>query len=70
MDKTPHVISIMNPSALPPIEQLARLSQSLAVLDAILEPEWANRYYSYNARWRKDEMMASMRNGSGDSYFI
>ena len=40
------------------------------MLDAILSPEWENRYYSFNSKWGTDEMMASMRDGSGDEYFI
>jgi hypothetical protein len=40
------------------------------MLDAILEPEWEYRYYSFNSRWSPGEMMASMRDGSGDGYFI
>ncbi len=50
--------------------ELKRLTQSLAVLDAILMPEWEFRYYSFNSRWSEGEEMASMRNGSGDHYFI
>jgi hypothetical protein len=40
------------------------------MLDAILSPEWDYRYYSFNSKWGPGEMMASMRNGSGDEYFI
>jgi len=39
------------------------------MLDAIMSPEWENRYYSFNSKWGEGEMMASMRNGSGDDYF-
>jgi hypothetical protein len=38
-------------------------------LDAILSPEWQFRYYSFDSHWAKGEMMASMRNGSGDQWF-
>jgi hypothetical protein len=62
--------STRNLSALPGIEDLARLSKALAMLDAILSPEWEYRYYSFNSNWGPGEMMASMRNGSGDEYFI
>jgi hypothetical protein len=55
---------------LPDVESLKRLSQSLAMLDAILSPDWEYRYYSFNSKWSADEMMASMRDGSGDDYFI
>jgi len=57
-------------AALPDIEDLRRLTQSLAMLDAIKSPEWEYRYYSFNSKWDEGEMMASMRNGSGDEYFI
>lgn len=62
--------STRDPSALPDISGLRRLSQSLAMLDAILCPEWEYRYHSFNAHWADGEEMASMRNGSGDDYFI
>jgi hypothetical protein len=54
------------PLRLPPPEQLRRLCQSLAMLDAIFSPEWQYRLYSFNSRWAKGEMMASMRDGQGD----
>jgi hypothetical protein len=56
--------------SLPDVESLRRLSQSLATLDAILSPEWEDRYYSFNSKWNEGEMLASMSNGSGDDYFI
>lgn len=43
------------------------------MLDAILSEEWDYRFYSFNSHWDKDDptqMMASMRNGCGDHYFI
>jgi len=40
------------------------------MLDAILSPEWESRYYSFKTAWGPGEQMASMRNGSGDDYFI
>jgi hypothetical protein len=55
---------------MPDPQRLRRLTKSLAVLDAILSPEWEYRYYSYNATWAEGEEMASMRNGSGDHWFI
>jgi hypothetical protein len=57
-------------ASLPDVETLQRLSQSLAMLDAIMSPDWEDRYYSFNSKWSKGEMMASMRDGSGDNYFI
>jgi hypothetical protein len=55
---------------LPDIETLRKLTQSLAILDAILSPEWESRYYSFNAQWGDKEAMASMRDGEGDHWFI
>lgn len=55
---------------LPNVPSLKKLSQSLAMLDAIMSPEWEYRYYSFNSKWDKNEMTASMRDGSGDEYFI
>jgi hypothetical protein len=62
-------ISTNNLQELPDVFRLKRLLQSLAMLDAILEPNWEYRYYSFNAHWSKDEMMGSMRNGQGDEFF-
>ncbi len=55
---------------LPGVESLEKLSQSLAMLDAIISPEWEYRYYSFNSKWSENEAMASMRDGSGDDYFV
>jgi hypothetical protein len=55
---------------LPSIPELRRVTQSLAMLDAILSPEWQDRYYSFNSAWGPGEEMASMRNGSGDDWFL
>ncbi|NJK52842.1 MAG: hypothetical protein HC936_08435 [Leptolyngbyaceae cyanobacterium SU_3_3] len=63
-------MSTRNLAPLPDIRALKRLTQSLAILDAILWPEWVERYYSFNSHWSENEMMASMRNGSGDEWFL
>lgn len=57
-------------SILPDVKSLKKLSQSLALLDAIMSPDWEYRYYSFNSNWGENETMASMRDGSGDDYFI
>jgi hypothetical protein len=54
---------------LPEVFSLRRLLQSVAMLDAVICPEWAHRYYSFNANWATGEMMGSMRNGQGDDFF-
>ncbi|HEX6285588.1 MAG TPA: hypothetical protein VFZ71_11970, partial [Pyrinomonadaceae bacterium] len=64
------MISSRSLHQLPNVDELKRISQSLAMLDAILMPDWEYRFYSFDANWSDDEMLASMRNGSGDSFFI
>ena len=51
---------------LPDIPVLRDLCRSMAVLEAIMSPEWSSRYHSFDAGWSPGEEMASMRNGSGD----
>jgi hypothetical protein len=63
-------ISTRHPDALGPPSELRRRSISLAVLDEILSPEWEYRYYSFDQAWAGQELMASMRNGCGDDYYI
>jgi hypothetical protein len=63
------MISTRNLDALPDIPSLRRLTRSLAMLDAILSPEWESRYYSFDSHWGEGESMASMRNGQGDHWF-
>nr|WP_307854102.1 hypothetical protein [Actinoplanes toevensis] len=40
------------------------------MLDAILSPDEAERYYGYNTSWGPGEEIAEMNNGSGDEYHI
>jgi hypothetical protein len=63
------VISTRDLSLLPGVDDLRRTLQAMAMLDAILCPEWQFRYYSFNATWAPGEQMGSMRNGSGDDLF-
>jgi hypothetical protein len=63
------MISTRDLSALPTIEGLKKLTQSLAMLDAIIERELVYRYYSFNSKWGEGEQMASMRNGHGDDWY-
>lgn len=55
---------------LPGVSMLRDLCRSMAVLEAILSPEWESRYHSFDTSWSPGEEMASMRNGSGDEYSI
>ncbi|WP_066936685.1 hypothetical protein [Microtetraspora fusca] len=55
---------------LPDVPVLRDLCRSLAVLEAVLSPDWESRYHSFDTSWGPGEEMASMRNGSGDEYSI
>lgn len=52
------------------IAELRDRCRGLAMIEAIVCPQWAFRYYSFDAAWLPGEEMASMRNGSGDAYSI
>lgn len=54
---------------LPAPATLKRIMQSLAMLDAIVEDDWASRYFSFDAHWSTNSQMGSMRNGQGDDLF-
>jgi hypothetical protein len=62
--------STRSPGALCEPAVLLRRCVSLAVLDAILAPEWVDRYYSFDGKWGQRDRMASMRDGCGDELFI
>lgn len=55
---------------LPDVDTLRRRMQSLAMLDAILQPEWEYRGYSFNAHWAAHEQMGSWRDGQGGELFV
>jgi hypothetical protein len=65
-------ISTRDLSGLPEPITLERLVRALAMLDAIMSPDWQYRYFLYNPHWGDplDERMASLDNGSGDNYFL
>ena len=48
---------------LPELERLRELCKALAILDAMIEPEWQLRYFSFDIKWDEGEEMASMRDG-------
>ncbi|GEM_PF-1360023 len=57
---------------LPAPRDLERVCKGVAALDAMLSEEWQDRYYSFDHAWstKSKQRMASMRNGSGDEWFI
>ena len=56
--------------SLPSVDELLAVSKAIAMLDAVLMPEWQYRYYSFDSNWGPGEQMASMRDGCGNGYFI
>jgi hypothetical protein len=57
-------------TAFPAPDRLRGLCQSLAMLDAILCPEWEYRYHSFDSQWDTDTALATMRDGSGDHVLL
>ncbi|MFF1604781.1 hypothetical protein ACFVYV_46645 [Streptomyces mirabilis] len=55
---------------LPGISIVRDRSRAMAVLDAIMSPDWESRFYSFDSRWSPTEEMASMRDGCGNDYSI
>ena len=65
------MISTRDLSELPDIQDLLKLSQSLATLDAVLCPEWEFRYFSFNNAWEGTAAkLGLMRNGEGDDWLL
>lgn len=54
---------------LPDIPVLRDLCRSIAMLEAVLNPD-GERYYSFSSTWSETEEVASMRNGSGDEFDV
>jgi hypothetical protein len=57
-------------AALSDIDTLQKRCRAVAILDAILSPEWNDRYYSYTAAWGDGAGSAEIRDGSGSDCFI
>ena len=52
------------------INKFKKVLKSLAMLDAIIMPEWEYRYFSFDSQWGEYEEMASMKTGHGEEYYI
>jgi hypothetical protein len=55
---------------LPSIPSLIDRCKALAALDLILAPNWRPHFFSFNARWSPSEMMASLRDGGGNEWWL
>lgn len=40
---------------LPEVSRVRDLSKALAMLDAVMSPEWEARYYSFDSHWSPDD---------------
>lgn len=56
-------------NSLPPFDAMIKRCRALAALDLILSPIWQYRHYSFDGHWSDHEVMASMRDGSGDAWW-
>jgi hypothetical protein len=63
------MISTKDLSRLPSIDDLKRLTQSLAMLDAIIQPALDFRCHAFDCAWADGAQLAWMRNGGGDEWF-
>ncbi len=52
------------------IESIRQKMKILALADAIIEPDWQYRYFSYHSKWSDEEEMASFRDGCGGEWFL
>lgn len=55
---------------LPEIAVLRDHCRAMAMVEAVLNPEGTERYYSFDTQWSEDEEVALMRNGEGDEYAV
>ena len=60
----------LDPILLPDIAAIHMRAKALAMIEAIVSPDWGGRYFSFNANWREGEELASLRNGSGDDWYL
>jgi hypothetical protein len=60
----------LDPQCFPDPRTLGNRAMALAMLDAIICPEFQYRYFNFDASWGDDEQMGSMRNGDGDHWFL
>ena len=64
------IISSRVRKRIPAPKRLRELLRSLAMLDALLEPQAEHRYFSYDPSWGPGEAMGSMRDGQGDWFAV
>lgn len=60
----------LDPQSFPDPRTLGNRAMALAMLDAIICPEFEYRYFSFDGAWGDDEQLGSMRSGEGDHWFL
>lgn len=60
----------LDPQSFPDPRTLGDRAMALAMLDALICPDFQYRYFSFDARWGDDEQIGAMRNGDGDHWFL
>jgi hypothetical protein len=60
----------LDPQSFPDPRTLGNRAMALAMLDAIICPEFEYRYFTFDAAWADEEQMGSMHNGDGDHWFL
>lgn len=63
-------LSTENLNSIPNQIELKKICKSISALEAIICPEWDDRYYSYQKDWSANEEFCEMRNGQGDQMLI
>lgn len=61
---------LKNINELPGIEILKNNAIKLAKLEKVMESDWEYRYFLFDSKWDKDEMLATMSDKCGSQYFI
>jgi hypothetical protein len=60
----------LDPQSFPAPRTLGNRAMALAMLDAIICPEFEYRYFTSDAAWGADAHVAAMRNGDGDHWIL
>jgi hypothetical protein len=60
----------LDPLSFPDPRTLGNRAMALAMLDALICPEFQYRYFTFDAAWGDDEQFGAMRNGDGDHWFL
>jgi hypothetical protein len=57
-------------AALPSIEVVRDRCRAMAMLDAMIEPNWDDRFHAFDKLWSENEELATMRDGGGGEFSI